>query len=224
LEKPTPVPPKKESKPVPEAPEGERRASRKRAADFFEDKQESIPTPPLKKSKSKAKTAEDSELGHEKDLGRATKKEVNKQKPPKTSEGGVRGHGQTTSSSNGVGLQKEASKLNGSKSKQSKRPPVISSNAISDSEVTSEHKGDVDEVTEEEQKPLNNEELLDIALYGFTSSEDSSGESDEDKVSEKDLPKPPHVSETARQEVAANRKGKENDNGVGVLYIGCVSV
>ena len=94
----------------------------------------------------------------------------------------------------------------------------------SSSEDASEHDEDVEEVTEEERQPLKNEELLDIALYGFTSSEESDGESDEDRIEEKNLPKPPKVSAAARQEVVDQRKGKENDSGPGVLYIGYVFI
>jgi hypothetical protein len=77
-----------------------------------------------------------------------------------------------------------------------------------------------------EQKPLTDEELRDMALYGFnTSSEEAlSEDSNWSRIEEEDLPKPPNVSDQVRQDVVAKRRNTESDDGPGVLYIGCVSV
>jgi hypothetical protein len=77
-----------------------------------------------------------------------------------------------------------------------------------------------------EQKPLTDEELRDMALYGFnTSSEEAlSEDSNWSRIEEEDLPKPPNVSDQVRQDVVAKRKNTESDDGPGVLYIGYVSV
>jgi hypothetical protein len=192
---------------------------------MFEDRpDESNPTPPLKKSKSKVKSVGDSGLRGDGVFKASARQKPDKQESSKTSEVKIAGKGETSHSSNGVVTPKDAPKATGLKSKKSKGPSAGPENVISDPEETTDHAEKVDDVTAEERQPLNNEQLLDIALYGFTSSEDSSEESDEDKIAEIDLPKPPQISEAARQEVVASRKGRENDNGPGVLYIGFVPI